>query len=83
MNKISNKLSCSHIIKEATRTTANINPPMANGGGGMDATPPKQVFPTFLGNGKNFLQTKFLAVSSSLGYLSRKKFLRSDQPSWL
>ena len=31
------------------------NPPMAKGGGGgVDATPPKQVFPIFLRNGKIF-----------------------------
>ena len=31
-----------------------INLPMAKGGGGVDAPPPQQVFPTFLGNAKSF-----------------------------
>ena len=48
----------------------------------MDATPSQQVFPIFLGNGKSFsLQTKFLAIGSSLGHLSMKKFFKSDLSS--
>ena len=42
----------------------------------------QQVFQVFLGSGKSFLQTKFLAVGSSLGHLSMKKFFRSDLSSW-
>ena len=50
---------------------------MAKGGGGWT-----QVFAVFLRNGKSFLQTKFLAVGSSLWDLSMKKIFRSDLPSW-
>ena len=35
---------------------------------------PQQVFPVLLWNGKSFLQSKFLAVGSSLGHLSMKTF---------
>ena len=52
------------------------------GGEGLDATP-NRFFQFFSRMGGGFLQTKFLAVGSSLGYLSMKKFFRSDLPSWL
>ena len=53
-----------------------INPPMARGGGCHG------FFKFFSGTGRAFLQSKFLAVGSSLGHLSMKKFFRSDLPSW-
>ena len=67
---------------------SNFNPSMDKGGGvgggwGWGWMPPQQIFPIFLGNGKAFLQTKFLVVGSSLGHLSMKKFFRSDLSSWL
>ena len=51
----------------------------SNGQGeGVDATPPPPpptgFFQFFSGMGRTFLKTKFLAVGSSLGNLSMKKF---------
>ena len=37
--------------------------------------PPNRFSQFFSGMGRDFLQTKFLAVASSLGHLSMKKFL--------
>ena len=64
----------------------HVQPSDGQGGGGGrgGGSHPQQVFPVFLGNGKCFsLQTKFLAVGSSLGHLSMRKFFRSDLPPWL
>ena len=56
---------------------------MGRGGKGrLDATP-NRFFQFFSGMGIVFMQNKFLALGSSLGHLSMKKFLRSDLPSWL
>ena len=44
--------------------------------------PPNWFFKILLEMIKAFLQSKFLAVGSSLGHLSMKKFFRSDLPSW-
>ena len=50
----------------------SINPPMAKGGG--DATSHNRFFHFFSGMGGAFLQTKFLAIGSSLVHLSIKSF---------
>ena len=52
------------------------------GGGEVDATPTG--FFNFSREWEElFLQTKFLAVGSSLANLAMKKIFRSDLPSWL
>ena len=47
---------------------------MVRGGGGLDATTPRRFYQFFSGIGRAFLQTKVLAVGSSLGHLPIKNF---------
>ena len=59
----------------------DINPPMAKGGGGVDATLPTG-FSNFSQKFEElFLQTKLFPIGSSLGHLPMKKFFKSDLPS--
>ena len=56
--------------------------PERGGVGCVDAAP-NRFFQFFSAMGRAFISNKILAVVSSLGHLSIKKFFRSDQPSWL
>ena len=70
---------CKHFCLQSN--TLTLRWPMG-GRGEVDATPTG--FSNFFREWEEiFLQTKFLAVRSSLGHLSMRKFFRSDLPSWL